>query len=129
MQDLAGFRVAPVIHVTGLELPQLLKCSAREAGIYHHVLEANDETVAAEYSHEPWDSGRRQPFILIRVLIVKPQSTHIFDRLPKDTVYVFVGRDEDGRLLEPLTLKRVETSLLSPQQTRPFWLFWLVAVT
>src|ERR1700693_2882147 len=99
MQDLARFRVAPVIHFMRLELRQLLKCSTREAGIDHLVLQANDETVAPEYSHEPWDSRRRQPLIVSRVPIVKSQSTHVFDRLPKEAVYVFVRRGEDRRLL------------------------------
>jgi hypothetical protein len=117
VQDLARIRIAVIVALSGLKFGKLLERAAGESRIDHHILQANDQAVAAEKRHEPWHSGRGHPDIVRHILVVEPERAHIRDRLPIEPLNLLIGAGQRSRLAHPFLMKRIKLGLARVEET------------
>ena len=91
MHDLARFGVAPGI--AGFRLPeaQYIQRALGEFGPNDHILQRSDQAVAAEWRHEPWQTGGRHVDLPARAFHGQTQRAHVVDRLAVHPVEFFVA--------------------------------------
>jgi hypothetical protein len=90
--DLSRLRIAPVIHLLSLVQSQLLESAKRQQWIDHRALQTHDQAVSAKQGNEPRHSGRRQPNLGRKVILVQPQRAEVFHRLLEDSRHLGIGR-------------------------------------
>ena len=102
MQYLAGFGIAVVVRLLGLQGAEDLERSARELRIDEGVLQRDDQAVAPEWGDEPWESGGRQENQVIRALNRQPKRSHVLQPLAKETVKFLVAGLDLDHVLQPV---------------------------
>src|SRR6185312_6538 len=106
VQDLARLGVTVVVALRCLVLCQNLQSTGGEFRIYNHRLQRNDQGVAAEQSHEPWQSRGWHEHHVIGTLQRKPQCCHILYTLIIAAIKLLVaGLDFQNRSLHSSILR------------------------
>src|SRR5260370_39459857 len=91
VEDLCRCSLAVRIVFLGLQRAQNLQRSARECRVDQHILQRNEQAIAAERSDEPWQSGSRYEDHVARAPDWQTEARHVLQRLAEKTVEMFVA--------------------------------------
>src|SRR5260370_8219134 len=86
VEDLSRLSLAVRIVFLGLQRAQNLQRSARECRVDQHILQRNEQAIAAERSDEPRQSGSRYEDHLARALPCPTPPTPLLHTLAQKTV-------------------------------------------
>src|SRR5258708_8352306 len=91
VEDLSRFSLAVRIVFLGLQRAQNLQRSARECRVDQHILQQNEQAIAAERSDEPWQSASRYEDHVARSPRGPTGRRHVFPRLAQKHVEFFLA--------------------------------------
>ena len=104
VHDLAGFGIAEIVAFLRLPATQHFQRSARELRIDQNILDRNDQTVAAEWGHEPRQPGGGQKNHVVGAGDRQAQRRHVIDRLVEEAIEFLVAGAQFQHCLAPIAV-------------------------